>query len=304
MTPLEPGTSVGAARRLLARTLAMVLDVPFAEADATSFITAGVVGGGVESILAKLIQNSKNDMRKAERGIIYIDEVDKLAKRDYNRGAGEGIQQALLKILEGNLVDVRVGDRKVQIDTANILFIVGGAFVGLEEIIRTRIGGTEAGLLEISELIKDAAPGDIAKFGLIPEFIGRIPVIVSLKELGREILVDVLTKPKNALTQQYKKMFEIDGIELEFNQQSLETVADLAISLKTGARGLRTILEDRMLEIMYGVPSEKNLIRVTITKEVITKTGKPIFEYIQSKEETEIEPTPVNPPRAKSAFAD
>jgi len=294
----------GSGKTLLARTLAKILNVPFAEADATSFITAGVVGGGVESIMLKLLQAAEFDVARAQVGIVYIDEVDKLKKSDYNRGAGEGIQQALLKIIEGTVVVVKFQGKEYQIDTDHVLFIVGGAFVGLAEIVRMRMGSTDAGLLSESELIKDAAPGDLAKFGLIPEFIGRIPVIVSLAELSKETLVDVLTKPKNALVEQYKKMFSLDGIELVFEPQSLITVANMAIELRTGARGLRTIMEDRMLEVMYSVPGQKDLRRIYITSAVMTRTGKPRYEYVQSTEEKELEPLVPNPTRNKSAFAD
>jgi len=289
----------GSGKTLVTSTLAKALDVPFAVSDATTIHTSK----DIENVIASLIQNAGYNIKRAERGIIYIDEIDKLAKR--YRASGEGIQQAFLRTIEGTIASIPVQDRgTVQIDTNNMLFIAGGAFVGLSSIVQSRKGDTSASLLSESELIREALPDDLAKFGLIPEFVGRMPVIVSLSALDRAALIDALTKPKNALVKQYEKMFAMDGIELVFTQESLERVADKAIELKTGARGLRTVMEESMRDIMYSVPSEKNLCKITITGDVISKKGTAVFDRVQAKGEFELEPAPVNPARSTTALAD
>ena len=294
----------GCGKTLMARTLARILDVPFAVADATTLTEAGYVGEDVENILLKLIQEAKYDLKKASLGIIYIDEIDKIAKKGENRSitrdvSGEGVQQALLKIIEGTQAAVPPqGGRKhpnqdmITLDTSNILFILGGAFIGLERIVQTRIGGSALGFgakikkeatdaMEISE-VKQVAPGDLIKFGLIPEFVGRVPIVVGLEALTKEALVKVLTKPKNAIIKQYKKMFEMDKVDLEFEDEAIERIADKALELKTGARALRTIMEDAMLDIMYETPNHKNLKRVTVTKRAVDKLDQPSLEFSQS----------------------
>ena len=291
----------GCGKTLMARTLAKILDVPFAVADATALTEAGYVGEDVENILLKLIQASQFDVEKARLGIIYIDEIDKISKKGENRSvtrdvSGEGVQQALLKIIEGTVASVPPqGGRKhpnqelLQIDTQNILFILGGAFIGLEKIVQKRLGGSALGFgakihrevtdgMELTE-IKQVAPGDLVRYGLIPEFVGRVPIIVGLEALDQKALVQVLTKPKNAIIKQYKKMFEMDKIQLEFDDDAVTRIADKAIELKTGARALRTIMEDAMLDVMYDVPSKKNIRRVRITKSSIDKLDEPSIEF-------------------------
>ena len=293
----------GSGKTLMARTLAKILDVPFAVADATALTEAGYVGEDVENILLKLIQAAEYDVSKAERGIIYIDEIDKIAKKGENRSitrdvSGEGVQQALLKIIENTVANVPPqGGRKhpnqecIQINTANILFIVGGAFVGLDKIVSTRVNACSLGFgapikkgeMEEADIkyIKKVSPVDLVKFGIIPEFVGRVPVVVGLHALDKPALVKILTKPRNALLKQYKKMFALDNIELDFEDEAVEAVADLAIQLKTGARALRTILEDCMLETMYETPTEKNVGKITITKSVVEKVEKPRIEFME-----------------------
>jgi len=295
----------GSGKTLLARTLARVLDVPFAVADATTLTEAGYVGEDVENILLKLIQAADYDIARAERGIVYIDEIDKIAKKGENRSitrdvSGEGVQQALLKIIESTVASVPPqGGRKhpnqecIQLNTANILFIVGGAFVGLEKIVQSRISGTSLGFgaaireaVTDSTAIKDVkrvSPVDLVKFGLIPEFVGRIPIIVGLNALDKNALIKILTKPKNALIKQYKKMFALDNIELVFDDDAIDAVAQLAMELKTGARALRTILEDCMLDVMYESPSDKNVTKIHITKKVIEKTEEPKIHKSKAK---------------------
>ncbi len=294
----------GSGKTLLVRTLARILDVPFACADATTLTEAGYVGEDVENVLLKLIQNAEGDIEKAQRGIIYIDEIDKLARKSENRSltrdvGGEGVQQALLKIIESTIASVPPqGGRKhpqqemLHIDTTNILFICGGAFVGLDDIINKRLSTTSIGfnanIKNSSEkgkidYAKDVQPDDLIKFGLIPEFVGRLPIITGLDDLDEKALQRILVEPKNSLIKQYKQMFKIDGFEIDFEDDAIAYVSEKAIKLKTGARGIRTIMETRMLELMFDLPDPKIYNKIIITRDFIENGGAPILV----KKETE-----------------
>ena len=300
----------GTGKTMLARTLARILKVPFATADATTLTEAGYVGEDVENILLKLIQNANYDISAAERGIIYIDEIDKITKKSENVSitrdvSGEGVQQALLKIIEDTVANVPPqGGRKhphqecLQLNTSNILFICGGAFVGLNKIIESRVSSTSLGFSGsvendqcTAELVREIQPQDLIKFGLIPEFVGRLPIVVGLNDLDESSLVKIMTTPKNAIVKQYKELFRIDGINLDFQKSAINMVAKKAMELKTGARGLRTIIEDAMLDVMYSAPSDKRINKVKVSSDGDSLIVKPIktaknAEKTKEKEQT------------------